>query len=463
VKGVGRGIFSIVPRMGAGFFGVPAYMMKGLYAEAMKSKGANLQNYIIAARISQGYDETSAISDTERADIINRWKCIRLNIKKKKNIGEDQVEALHTLMNERRQKRHERWAKINTHFKHKETPPGRPSLTTVASNDSGYSDLEVTAQHNPDIPVIALQHANTFPRSWPSNSESQLSLEAQQLVAEEAAEQRQMEAAIAASVAEASRGNPEEDEVVANAIRASIAELQKTVPHEGDEEEALQRAITASIAEVGKSGASEEEKKVLEETLRQSLLDTGRRAKHGVDSDDEWNSDETEDDEDFQRMIVESEKLARLHTLPPEYAVAQLNSASGAQEDGVLPGDITAVDEALRKAIEESEKDHEIEKSKSHDLESDEALRKAIEESEKHHQAETSRGTEEVSDEELLKALEESEKAELERMETLEKQRTEEEIVLDFVKKQSLMEEEHKRRMRQGRDTGGEGSGAGPT
>jgi hypothetical protein len=448
--------------MGAGFFGVPAYMMKGLYAEAMKSKGANLQNYIIAARISQGYDETSAISATERADIINRWKCIRLNIKKKKNIGEDQVEALHTLMNERRKKRHERWAKINTHFKHKETPPGRPSLTPTISNDSGFSDLEVTAQQNPNIPVIALQHANTFPRSWPSNSESQLSLEAQQLVAEEAAEQRQFETAIAASVAEASRGNPEEDEIVANAIRASIAELQRTVPHEEDEEEALKRAISASIAEVGKSGASEEEKRVLEETLRQSLLDTGRRAKHGTDSEDEWNSDETEDDEDFQHMIAESEKLARLHTLPPEYAVAQLNTAAGAQAEGVLPDDVAAADEALRKAIEESEKHHELEKSKTQDPEADEALRKAIEESEKEHQAEASRGTEDVSDEELRKVLEESEKAELERMETLDKQRTEEEIVLDFVKKQSLMEEEHKRRMRQGRDTGGEGSGVGP-
>jgi hypothetical protein len=437
-------------------------MMKGLYAEAMKGKGANLQNYIIAARISQGYDETSAIPDTERADIINRWKCIRLNIKKKKNIGEEQVVALQTLMNDRRKKRHERWAKINTHFKHKETPPGRPSLATRSSNDSGYSDLGVTAQQNPNIPVIALQHANTFPSPSASYSESQLSLEAQQLVAEEAAEQRQIEAAIAASVAEASKGNPEEDEVVANALRASIAELQRPVQHEEDEEEALQRAINASIAEVTKSGASEEETKVLEETLRQSLLDTGRRAKHGTDSEDEWNSDETEDDEDFQHMIAESEKLARLHTLPPEYAVAQLNTAAGAQEEGLLPGNATAVDEALRKAIEESEKHHAEEKARSGEEVSDEELRKALEESEMLHKAETSGQAKDMSDEELKKALEESEKLELERKQTLEKEKTEEEIVLDFVKKQSLMEEEHRRRMRQGRDTAGESSGAGP-
>lgn len=409
--------------------------MKGLYQEAMKGKGANLQNYIIAARISQGYDETSAISEDKRADIINRWKCIRLNIKKKKNVGEDQMEALHTLMNERRKKRHERWAKINSHFnKHKE---GRPSFPTTLSDQSSYSDLEVAAHQHPDIPTIPLQHANTFPR--PATSHSELSLEAQQLVAEEAAEQRQIEAAIAASVAEASRGNPEEDEVIANAIRASIAELQRPASHDEDEEEALQRAINASIEEAGKSGASEEEKKVLEETLRQSLLDTGkhqRRARaSGSESENEWDSDDTEDDEDFQHMIAESEKLARLQTLPPEYAIYAYNMAAGEQEAGILGDNVTAVDEALRKAIEESER-HEKEKLANQDT---------------------------VSDEDLKKALEESEKAEKERMESLEKQRTEEEIVLEFVKKQSLVEEEYERRMRGGRDTVGESSGsAGP-
>jgi hypothetical protein len=41
----------------------------------------------------------------------------------------------------------------------------------------------------------------------------------------------------------------------------------------------------------------------------------------------------------------------------------------------------------------------------------------------------------------------------------LEKQRTEEDIVMEYVRKQSLLEEEHRQRVVQGRDMGGEGSG----
>src|SRR5262245_20634138 len=99
-----------------GAFSIPAYAMKGLYQEMLKDKGVNVQNYIIAARISQGYDEATTISTDERADIVSRWKCIRLNVKKKKNPGEEKMEALHTLMQQRRKKRQEKWAKINSHF-----------------------------------------------------------------------------------------------------------------------------------------------------------------------------------------------------------------------------------------------------------------------------------------------------------------------------------------------------------
>jgi hypothetical protein len=64
-------------------------------------------------------------------------------------------------------------------------------------------------------------------------------------------------------------------------------------------------------------------------------------------------------------------------------------------------------------------------------------------------------------DAELKKVLEESEKAENERMQKLEKQKTEEDIVMEYVRKQSLLEEEHRQRVASGRDTSGEGNGTG--
>ena len=53
---------------------------------------------------------------------------------------------------------------------------------------------------------------------------------------------------------------------------------------------------------------------------------------------------------------------------------------------------------------------------------------------------------EDEEDAELKMVLAESEKAESERISKLEKQRTEEDIVMEYVRKQSLLEEEHRQR-----------------
>jgi hypothetical protein len=414
IKGVGRGIAGVPLRVMGGVFAVPGYTMKGLYQESMKNKGANVQNYIIAARISQGYDEAQYATPEEREDIVATWKCIKLNVKKKKNIGEDQIEALHVLMKERRDKRQQKWAKINSHFKR---PEARPSFS-ASIDHSSYEDLPdpartysvTTGTRSPSsIAGLSLQQTNSYPRPPTAHStNSQLSLTPlQQRRAQEDAEEaerQELEAAIRASVAETSRGNPDEDDMIERAIRASMTELANAPEHE-DEEVALQRAMTASVEEAGKHGATEEEQKLLEETLKKSLLDKSAR-KHGSDS--EWNSSDTEDDEEYQRIIAESKELAHLHaTDPTEYTG---HTASGSQESGVLP---------------------------------------------------SNPGNGPNEEEELLKkALAESEEAEKARMSALEKQKTEEEIVMEYVKKQSLAEEEHRRRLAEGRDVGGESSSA---
>ena len=56
-------------------------------------------------------------------------------------------------------------------------------------------------------------------------------------------------------------------------------------------------------------------------------------------------------------------------------------------------------------------------------------------------------------DEELKRATELSYREHQERETELRRQQTEEEIVVEYVKKQSLLEEEHKRKMREGRET----------
>ncbi|KAH7394543.1 hypothetical protein BKA66DRAFT_303361 [Pyrenochaeta sp. MPI-SDFR-AT-0127] len=458
VKGVGRGLISVPFRVMGGAWSVPGYAMKGLYQEMVKNKGQSVQNYIIAARIAQGYDEASTISQHEQDEIVSRWKYIKVGIKKKRNPGAEQMDSLHSLVEEKKRRRQERWERVHAHFK---KPGSNSSLPLALSHSSSLSDLPLTPSPSleststePEIrstipswrqqesdrarSLRRQQHAATFPTLSPAQSQqSQTSLEAQ-LIAEEEAEQRELERAIAASVAEGSRGNPEEDRLIASAIRASIAELERTPvsTNQEDEEETLKRVMTASIEEAGGSGISEEEQKALEETLRKSLLETSKRRQHGSDS--EWDSDdETEEDEQLQRILAESKELAHLHANhPQDYA----NTAAEAQKESNV---INAMSQAIG-----GNQDNDSEKE-------DADLKKALEASQQ------TGGNEHHDDEaELKKVLEESKKAEAERMANLEKQKTEEDIVMEYVRKQSLLEEEHRQRVLQGRDTAGEGSGA---
>lgn len=410
-----------------GAFSVPAYAMKGLYQEMLKSKGSSVQNYIIAARISQGYDEASVLSPGEKGDIVSAWRCIKTNVKKKKNPGEEQLQALHTLMSEKKKKKQERWARSKggdgsdaSSFE----PASRVQTT------SGASTTSQSGFHSP-----SLSHARTFPEIIHTHHESA------HKTAEKGpagtADDPDLEAAIKLSVAGTSKGDPDEDALIARAIRASMAELQRKPAAGETEEEALNRAMQASISEAQKSGVSQEEQRVLEATLRHSMLETSKKGNHEHGTDSEWDSSDTEDDEDFRRMAAESKQMHDLHQSASHddyYAsVAGANKSVDPNEQAALRK--KEEEEAVRKAIEESQR-HETERMASTDKhdDEDEAVRKAIEESHRHEQ---------------------------ERLSAMEKQRTEEDIVLEYVKKQSLMEEEHKRRTAQGRDANGEGSGAG--
>jgi hypothetical protein len=388
-----------------GAFAVPGYAMKGIYQEMIKNKGKTVQNYIVAARIAQGYNETNDLSARERADIISKWNVIKVGIKKKKNIGADQMDSLHLLVQEKRQRRQDRWARVNFPFKR---PEAQPSFPPAMNNHNGYQESPLThtmsnssaaTASSPrtlppgEQPAWRQQHAATFPvASNAQSQESQISLESQ-LIAEEAAEQRELEAAIAASISHHSSGDPDEDRLVANAIRASIAELDRTPADAGieEEEQALKRAMQASLDEAGRNGSSEEEQRLLEETIRQSLLETSRRRQHGSDS--EWDSGSSEDDEELRRVVEASKEVAE--------------QQQQQQRAGVETGD----DE----------------------------------------------------EEELKKAMEMSQQTHREDVDRKEKERTEEEVVLEYVRKQSLLEEEHRRRVMDGRDTFGEASGSAST
>lgn len=316
------------------------------------------------------------------------------------------MDSLHTLVADKRKRKEDRWNRVNSHFN---KPEARPSFPPAMSQHTSYSEASVPASRTNSNTVPAWKQQEMSRVTTAQSQQSQQTnteLEAQ-LIAEEEAERRELEAAIAASVAENSHGNAEEDQVVARAIRASVAELERAPAgaSEEDEEAMLKRAMQASMEEAGRNGATEEEQKLLEETLRKSILDTSRRRQHGSDS--EWDSSDTEDDADFQRIIAESKELAHLQ----QHYSQEYQSASGAQDSGTVGATGGSADAT-------------------------------------------------AEDEELRKVLEESERVEKERQANASKEKSEDEIVMEYIKKQSLLEEEHRQRRLQGRDTAGESSGA---
>lgn len=93
VKGIGKGLGGFVTKPTAGFAGVLGHTMKGVHKEMQKLFGSNVQNYIVASRVAQGYEEWLQSSDAEKQDIIDRWKLVR-KYQKERNPDEAIVDVL---------------------------------------------------------------------------------------------------------------------------------------------------------------------------------------------------------------------------------------------------------------------------------------------------------------------------------------------------------------------------------
>ena len=317
-------------------FAVPAYTFKGIYKELRKHLGASDQNYIIAARTAQGYDEWDRSSEDDRLNAVRKWHDIQLELSKEKH----QVKV------------------------HKTPPPCRFLKTRHMSHDEGKTaygrkarnKFSISKKDDPSNAEVGaaptpLQHAQTYPRASSLHSDS-----------------ADFEQAIQLSVAATSKGNPEEDDLVEKAIRASVAELQQA-SKEGDDDEALKRAIQASVVEAARN---QNDGKVYSEQLHHALY----------------------------RSIHQHPDLAR-----SPHDIADLDF----DDSGVDTDD----DENIKIALESSKKLHN---TRQHD-------------------------------EELERVLDESKKLHEENEKSLEKRMTEEEIVIEYVKKQSLAEKGYRKSM----------------
>jgi len=95
IEGAAKGFGGLILKPGAGIWGLPGYTAKGIYAEISKHFGSSVQNYIIAARTAQGFEDWKSSTPEERAQIVDSWKSTKLETKKGgKLYGNERKEAI---------------------------------------------------------------------------------------------------------------------------------------------------------------------------------------------------------------------------------------------------------------------------------------------------------------------------------------------------------------------------------
>ncbi|KAI1081882.1 glycosyltransferase family 1 protein [Whalleya microplaca] len=427
LKGFSKGIGGLVLKPAAAFWSIPAYTMAGVHAEIRSLFARSAQQYIVASRIAQGNDDFTNSSSGEREDIEARWLGKKSSMKgfysqKQKDKG-----------------------------KSREVSPSAPEHASVSTEPIGSDEPPKTGwRYTKNLAYNERKRLQEQKKLW-KQKRAEAAATGGTYIEEDIGkvsgvdstrdQDDEYEQAIQAAVQETSKGDAVEDARVEQAIRSGVRLLRT-------------RSMTMnSLGSTTSSTFSSGQDSGHMSDMKRPLPDNDNRAPALPPRDLE---DIT--DEEYQALIEQAVRLSIAEDQKQGIRMHDLGEES--DEDGDLKQalqrsqtDISAKtvvdDDEIRKAIEASRKEHAS--SKSHpvygnekSVDDEDALRKAIEAS----QAEQSRQSHGVvdDDEDLKRAIAESERAHREELKRADTQKTEEDIVLEYVKKQSLAEEEFRRR-----------------
>ncbi|EED18718.1 glucosyl/glucuronosyl transferase, putative [Talaromyces stipitatus ATCC 10500] len=254
LKGIGKGIGGFVAKPSAALFGILGHTMKGVHKEVQRLFGSNVQNYIVASRVAQGYEEWLQSSDAEKQDVIVRWKLIQKYLKIKGTPDEMVQDVL------------EAQRKKNT----EDTGAPQNYRHTAGSAQS-------TSEGAPESTMLAM-----------CGSQS----------SEESLEQVEINEIIPVSVQETSCRDAEEDSSMEPAIEENVLQLQhrrhETADHQAEQEN-LRQAIAASETEAQRQATEELE---FERQLKRAMAKSLREQRQSSSGSSAWQSDRSLDDED---------------------------------------------------------------------------------------------------------------------------------------------------------------------
>ncbi|KAI0473713.1 hypothetical protein GGR56DRAFT_546540 [Xylariaceae sp. FL0804] len=382
LKGVGKGIGGLILKPSAAFWSIPAYSMAGVHAEIRSMFAQSAHKYIVASRIFQGNDDFSNSSAAEREDIEKRW----LNQK-------------HNMKGFWAYKMKEEKGKAN-----EKSPMSQEERRQLQEQLKAWKKQRAEGGSFVDEKIAA------SPAARGTNNGSRY-------------DNDEIEQAIQIAVQETSRGNDSEDARIEEAIRSSVRLLRSrsstlssfasttfsnatptsSVPtheHSSDTKRPITSAPGATPSAANDLQITDAEYQALiEQAMMLSVEESKRQGirMHNNDQDDE------DEDEDFKAVLERSQTEQSAHQAHDDEAYRKAVEASHA-EQGVRPQDD---EEELQRAIAASQAEQQ------HETGDDAELKRAIEESQRAH------------------------KEELARMNSM---KSEEDIVLEYVKKQSLAE-----------------------
>ncbi|KAI1128692.1 hypothetical protein F5Y10DRAFT_240035 [Nemania abortiva] len=395
LKGFGKGIGGLILKPSAALWSIPAYTMAGVHAEIRSMFAQSAHKYIVASRISQGNQDFNSSSPEEREDIEARWLSLK-----------DKLRGFYA-------------------FKQKEKGKSRePSPSTLEQASASTENLDRTRWlHSKNVSVDEKRMLLEQKKAWKKKRAEGPFVEEDIRSVSTTDNTRELddefEAAIQAAVHETSRGNAIEDARIEQAIRSSVR-IMRT------------RSMTAGSSTSSNSGFSNIS------TQPSKWAPDAERPLHDGKREYPLAPDDLEDisDEEYQALIEEAVKLSiaenqqqgiRMHDLERESDEDEENvrrALEKSQTEVTAPHD----DEEYKRALEASRAEQE-------NAEFDqEALRRAIEASQAEQQQQPD------DEEDLKRALEESEKAHQQEMARINSLKSEEDIVMEYVKRQSMAE-----------------------
>ncbi|KAI1138122.1 glycosyltransferase family 1 protein [Hypoxylon sp. FL0543] len=419
LKGFGKGIGGLILKPSAAIWSIPAYPMQGVHAEIRSLFAQSAQKYITASRISQGQDDFANASPEEREDIEVRWIAQKEKMKgfyswkqKEKGKAREVSPAVS-----------EHGSVITEQIASNELPKTGWLLTRHMSFEE-RKKLHEQKKAWKKRRAEAAARGGTFIEEEPGASSTDGTRE----------QDEEFEHAIMTAVRETSRGDTVEDARIEQAIRSSVralrtrsttlsslaststrastgqdsgymSDFKRPVPDYDIKRQSSAPALPPRVPGDIMDITDEEYQALIEQAVQLSIAE---QQQSGVQRHD---TDSSEEDEDFKQALQRSQTEKSIEDMDGEDTKKALEASEADRGNSGLNTSLDE-EEELRKAIEASQAEQ------THTNDDDEELRRAIEESERAH------------------------KEELARASSL---RTEEDIVMEYVKKQSLAEEAYRK------------------